>query len=309
MIVLEGSLSTWASVLGATTVAVGVFDGVHLGHRAVFEAQQSTAPDLPRVALTFSVHPASVLAPSGPPPLLTTLDRRFELLEMLGVDVVALIDFDEDTRLIEPEDFVRRYLVEGLQAAAVVVGDDFRFGHGAQGTVETLVTLGRAAGFSVTAVPEVELAGTPVRSTIIRSRIEVGAVEEAANLLGRPHDVDGVVVPGDGRGRAIGVPTANLAVPSDVLLPGRGVYGVRVIHDGTRLTGVANLGVRPTFDGADEVLEVHLLDVDLDLYGQTLRIEFVFRVREERRFVSVDALIEQIHTDIAGARDRLAEIS
>lgn len=227
---------------------------------------------------------------------------------MLGVDAVALIHFDDEVRLIEPDDFVRRYLVEGLQASTVAVGDDFRFGHEARGTVETLAALGRAEGFSVAAVPEVELDRTPVRSTIIRSRIAAGAVEEAARLLGRAHDVDGVVVVGGGRGRAIGIPTANLAVSSEVALPGRGVYGVHVVHGGGRMPGVANLGVRPTFDGVEEVLEVHLLDVDLDLYGQTLRVEFVFRVREERRFESVDALIGQIHEDIEGARDRLAEV-
>jgi len=306
--VLEGQVSSWASTLGSSAVAVGVFDGVHLGHRAVFAAQRESAPDLPRVVLTFSIHPASVLARSGSPPLLTTMDRRLELFEMLGVDAVALIHFDDEVRLIEPDDFVRRYLVEGLQASTVAVGDDFRFGHEARGTVETLAALGRAEGFSVAAVPEVELDRTPVRSTIIRSRIAAGAVEEAARLLGRAHDVDGVVVVGGGRGRAIGIPTANLAVSSEVALPGRGVYGVHVVHGGGRMPGVANLGVRPTFDGVEEVLEVHLLDVDLDLYGQTLRVEFVFRIREERRFESVDVLIGQIHEDIEGARDRLAEV-
>jgi riboflavin kinase/FMN adenylyltransferase len=308
VIVLDGPVSSWTSALGACSVAVGVFDGVHVGHRAVFEAQQEIAPDLPRAVLTFSVHPASVLAASGPPPMLTTMDRKLELLEGAGVDAVALIGFDDDVRHIEADDFVRRYLVDGLHAGAVAVGDDFRFGHEAGGTVTTLLTLGSAHGFSVAAVPEVELDGVPVRSTIIRSRLANGEVAEAAALLGRPHDVDGVVVEGDGRGRAIGVPTANLTIPSGLALPGRGVYGVHVAHAGRRLPGVANLGVRPTFHGEEEILEVHLLDVDLDLYGEALRVEFAFRIREERRFESVDALIEQIHDDIGGARPRLAEV-
>ncbi len=300
MIVFEGDPSRWQAPAGGTAVAVGVFDGVHLGHRAVFDALDP-APDgtVPSV-VTFDPNPAAVLG-SGTTAL-TTLRRRLELMADAGLELAAVVTFDEELAVRSPQDFIDSFLVGALDARVVAVGEGFRFGHGASGTTDTLVEAGRRHGFEVRVVPILEIDGVPVRSSLIRRHIVTGDVARAARFLGRPHELEGSVVPGDGRGRTIGIPTANIAVDDDLAVPARGVYAVRAHVGPAVVDAVANIGTRPTFDGVEEVVEVHLLDVSQDLYGAHLRIEFVDRIRGERRFPDVEALVAQIHDDIATTR-------
>lgn len=288
-------------------VVPGNHDGVHLGHRALLQAARTQAEPrgLSVVALTFDPHPARVLAPERAPALLTTLERRRELLLALGADAVEVLPFDRERARQAPEAFVREVLLERLQARALVIGPDFRFGRNASGDVRTLTTMGAEHGFTVEQVPPVELEGGPVSSTRIRRALFDGDVAQAARLLARVHDVDGKVIEGDRRGRAIGFPTANLEY-APVLLPADGVYAVvgRVEGRAERLLGVANLGVRPTFE-AGRSLEAHFFDFDGDLYGATLRLGFVHRLRGERKFGGLDALRAQIAIDAREAREIL----
>jgi riboflavin kinase/FMN adenylyltransferase len=298
--VLRGDPSSWGRTDSA--VAIGVFDGLHRGHQSVIQALDAIAPPASRVVLTFSVHPATVLSPAGAPLALTTVSRRLEILAEMGVDATAVLEFDDELRHMGPADFVERYLVRGLGAHYVAVGEGFRFGYRAAGDAATLRSLGAEHEFTVVTVPIQDIDGRPIRSTAIRNAVREGDVGRARAMLGRPHEIEGVVVPGDGRGREIGVPTANIAGPQGVVVPARGVYAVRGFLDGEAIPGVANIGVRPTFDGGPEVVEVHLLDTEIDLYDRNLRVEFIARLRDERRFDSVADLVEQIHRDIAAAR-------
>jgi riboflavin kinase/FMN adenylyltransferase len=287
-------------------VSPGNYDGVHLGHRALLDAARVLAGDrLAVTALTFDPHPAQVLAPDRAPPLLTTLERRTVLLKAFGADAVEILRFDRALAEASPETFVTSVLVERLGARGVVVGPDFRFGKGRAGDVETLRALGLAHGFEVRAVAPVEIEGAVVSSTRVRAALTDGEVELAARLLGRVHDVGGEVIHGDHRGRTIGFPTANLRC-EPVLLPSDGVYAVvaREPSTGDVLRGVANLGVRPTV-GAGRSVEAHLFDFDGDLYGRTIRVAFVARLRGEQRFDGLESLKAQIEKDAADARARL----
>lgn len=307
MITYQGDPSAWDAPPDGSAIAIGVFDGVHLGHRQVLESLGDVDANLTRVAMTFGTHPASLLSPDGAPSRLSTLNRRFDLFEDAGIDRIAVLGFDEEMRTMTPEDFVRRFLVEGLNARFVVVGVGFRFGQGAVGTAEMLIDLGRRYGFEVEVIDIACDDGTEIRSTTIRDALTGGDVERAAMMLGRPYDIEGIVVAGDGRGRQIGVATANVSFPAVLTVPRHGVYAVIAVVDGIGHPAVANLGIRPTFGGEDEVLEVHILDFDRDLYGRHLRIEFVARIRDEIRFDSVDDLLVQIHDDMASASERLVD--
>lgn len=291
----------------ASIVAPGNYDGAHRGHRALLDAARALGDrdGSPVVVLTFDPHPATVLAPARAPALLTTIERRVELLTAFGADAVEVLRFDHELAAEEPEDFVRRVLVEHLNARAVVIGPDFRFGRGASGDVTLLRTLGGGLGFSVHAHGPLEHDGAVISSTRVRRAIAAGAVEEACALLGRAHDVSGTVIRGDQRGRTIGVPTANLD-PEPVLLPADGVYAVlaKIVGEDELLRGVANLGVRPTV-GAGRSFEVHLFDFARDVYDRRVRISFVARLREERRFDGLDALKAQIKEDIRAAKVQL----
>jgi riboflavin kinase/FMN adenylyltransferase len=256
--------------------------------------------------LTFDPHPLSVVAPERAPRLLTTIGQRVGLLGDLGVEVVAVAPFDDRVRLLAPEEFAIDLLVDGLGAVSVTVGADFRFGNDRAGDAATLERLGQSLGFAVAVV---SLVGDdePVSSSQIRRWIADGDVVRAADALGRPYEVVGRVVVGDGRGREIGVPTANIDLPPMLAVPGRGVYAVTASTDGVEwLPGVANIGVRPTFGGDAERLEVHLLDTELDLYGRELRVRFIARIREERTFDGVESLVAQIRDDVETARSLLA---
>jgi len=306
--VFEGPPATWDSGAEATAVAVGVFDGVHRGHKAVFDALTESSDGAPRVAMTFSTHPDAIVSGVPAPPALTTLERRLELFDEAGLDMAAFIDFDHTVMQMSPDAFVEEYLVEGLSAKVVAVGDGFRFGHGATGTVDTLRLLGQRHGFRIIATPIVRIHGTEVRSQAIRAAIATGGVELAARMLGRAFEIEGKVVAGDGRGRTIGVPTANVEMPHGFVRPAGGVYAVRCTVDGVVHDGVSNVGTRPTFDGEGETIEVHLLDTELDLYGKVVRVAFIDRIRNEQRFASVDALTAQIQDDIAKTRLILEQI-
>lgn len=306
MRVFTGDPSQWNPDGDPHAVAIGVFDGVHRGHLAVFSALKTAQPGVPIAALTFGTHPSSIVTGSEPPPALTSLQTRLELFAQAGLDTAAVIDFTDETRALSPAEFIETHVVEGLNARAVAVGSGFRFGAGATGTVDTLRLLGQQRGFVVVETPIVDLHGTEVRSSAIRAAVASGGVELAARMLGRRFAISGIVVAGDARGRTIGFPTANVTMQACLVRPAGGVYAVICTVDGVTYPGVCNVGTRPTFGGNDEMIEVYLFDVDIDLYDKDMRVEFVDRIRNEQRFASVDALVAQIRTDVQQARMILA---
>jgi riboflavin kinase/FMN adenylyltransferase len=282
-------------------VAIGNFDGVHRGHAFIFgEARRLAQLGGGEAAvLTFDPHPAKVLAPAWAPPLITTLERKLELIAACGIDAAVVQPFDRAFASHTPAQFLDEVLVGGLGAAQVVVGHDFTFGAHRSGTVETLRADGR---FAVTVVPPICVDDMVCSSTKVREFVLEGRVDGAAVLLGRPHEVEGEVVRGDGRGRTIGVPTANLKADTE-LIPKNGVYAGWAQVGGARFIAAINVGTNPTFV-ADRpvVVEAHLLDCDLDLYGQRLRLGFVERLRAEERFPSKEALVAQIANDVQRTR-------
>jgi riboflavin kinase/FMN adenylyltransferase len=285
-----------------TALAIGVFDGVHRGHVAVLRSLKERSGDMPVIAMTFAVHPDEVVTGMPAPPALAPLERRIERLRDIGLDGVAVIDFDEEVRQLSPEEFINDYIVDGLSAAVVSVGEDFRFGYQAAGNVDTLRLGGTQHGFEVLATPIVGIYGTEVRSSAIRAAVAAGGVALASSMLGRPFEIEGNVVPGDKRGRSIGFPTANITMPDCLVKPATGVYAVRCEIDGHPYLGVSNVGTRPTFGGGDETIEVHLLDTNEDLYGKTMRVQFIDRLRSEQHFDSVEELVQQIESDVEQAR-------
>ena len=305
MNVYRNDPSTWDTG-GPTAVAIGVFDGVHRGHVAVFANLHNRSKDTPVIAMTFAVHPDEVVTGMPGPPALAPLDRRIVMLDALGLDGVAVIDFNDDVRQLSPDAFIKAYVVDGLGATVVSVGEDFRFGFEAEGNVDTLRICGAKYGFEVLATPIVDIHGTEVRSSAIRAAIASGGVALASRMLGKPFEIEGNVVPGDARGRSIGFPTANITMQDCLVRPAPGVYAVFCDVDGVVHRGVSNVGTRPTFGGGDETIEVHLLDMDADLYGKTVRVQFIDRLRDEAHFESIEALVEQIDKDIAQAREILA---
>lgn len=293
-------------------VAIGNFDGLHLGHRAVIDAAASFARELdaPLGVVTFEPHPREVLQPGQAPARLTPLRRKAELLAGLGVDVLHLLRFDPVLLAATPEAFVGEILAGRLGVRAVAAGEDFRFGYRRAGDMALLARLGGEHGMRVAAVPPLEVEGAVCSSTRIRKALADGEVALAARLLGYPYELEGVVRPGDRRGRTLGFPTANVhPLGRRPLLPATGVYAVRA---GVRGPGgevrwhpaVANLGHRPTFDGRTLLLEVHLLEGGGDLYGRRLRVAFLERLRGERKFAGVDEIKAQIGRD----RERAAAV-
>lgn len=289
-----------------TAVTVGNFDGVHLGHQAILSrvCQRAQELDCQPVVLTFDPHPLKVLNPQANLRLLTTPAQKIELLKSAGLSVVV-IPFTREFAAIPARDFVRNYFLDYLKAREVVIGHDYRFGYQREGNIELLKEMGQALGFSVQVVWAVEVDNAVVSSSLIRAMLRLGKVRETNRLLGRDYEVSGQVVPGKGRGaKLLGVPTANI-IPENDLLPASGIYAVWVAKDGGKLPGVANIGICPTFDEQELTLEVHILDFDGDLYGERLRVDFVSRMREERRFPSIGELATQIRADIAAARQML----
>ncbi len=293
-------------------IAIGNFDGVHVGHLALIARARAlalaAASPTRTAVLTFDPHPSSLLSPRGAPPPVASLARRLELLAAAGVEVVIVEPFTAALAARTADAFFDEILVAGLDARAIVVGYDFRYGHGRAGTIETLRARGAAAGVAVAVVPSVEVDGIVASSTKVRTHLAAGEMGAAAQLLGRPYDVDGVVVHGAKRGRTIGVPTANLAVDAAAGLPiAPGIYAVTLasVHAGP-LPAVASLGTNPTFVASGAlVLEVHILDFDGDLYDQRVRVAFHARLRDEARYDGIEPLLAQITIDIAQAREIL----
>jgi len=293
-------------------VAIGNFDGVHLGHRTLLAEGLRLAEglDVPLGILTFEPHPRSVFRPQDPTFRLTPLRAKTHALEALGVEHLYVLHFDTDFAAETAEAFVRKILVEGLAARQVVVGQDFRFGHKRVGDAALLEALGRDLGFGVSALAPIAAEdGVIFSSSTIRRCLRDGQPAEAARLLGRPWQIEGRVEHGDERGRALGFPTANLAI-DDYLVPALGVYAVRVMideaEDGAWQTGVANLGRRPTVDGSRILLEVHLFDFAGDLYGRHLRVQLIDFLRREKKFDGLEGLRAQIAEDCRQARAILA---
>ncbi len=286
-------------------VAIGNFDGVHLGHRQLLvKAKELAATRGARAAvLTFEPHPAKVLSPDFAPPLLATTARKLDLLEDEGIDAVVIQPFDRAYAGTGAEDFVRRDLLGALGAKDVVVGYDFTFGKGRAGTPDVLARLA-GSDASVHVVPAFAREQLVVSSSKIRELVLAGRVAQAAELLGRPFVIDGRVVPGRGRGRGIGIPTANVD-PDTELLPASGVYAVRAAVEGVAGTfaGGANIGRKPTFGEEDLTVEVHLLGLDADVYGRRMAVAFLERLRGEQRFASVDELVARIRLDLDQARE------
>ncbi len=311
-----------ARLPGPTFLTIGNFDGVHRGHQALLrrllEAKaQSGLAEARTAVMTFDPHPLQVLRPEAPVRLLTTPEERMEMMAELGMDVGIIQPFTRELAELSPEAFVQM-LVDHLGLAGLVVGPDFALGRGRRGTVEVLRELGQRHGFQVHVVHPITWQGQEVRSFTLRQLIQSGEVAQAMALLTRPYRLKGTVVRGDGRGRQIGVPTANLRVDPLRLLPGDGVYATWTWvggppGEGHSFPSVTNIGVRPTVDGrGGRQVEVHLLDFpppgqDGDLYGQELTVEFIARLRDEQRFPSLDALVAQIRRDVERARDVLRE--
>jgi len=295
-----------------TVVTIGAYDGVHLGHRALIGRVRSMAATLKcaSAVVTFDRHPAIVVRPDSAPKLLTDVEQKLELLAETGVDYVYMVHFDEERSHESAEDFVHEVLVGALGAKAVVVGHDFHFGHGRRGNVPLLQSMGAELGFDVLGIKLVadEADDAPISSTRVRGLLLDGDVVGAAELLGRPHEVRGTVEHGDERGRDLGFPTANVAVPAEILLPADGIYaGWYARPDGSRLPAAISLGRRPTFYEAAErsLLEAHILDFSGNLYGERARVQFISRLRGEVKFDRVEDLIAQIDKDVAATRAAL----
>ena len=288
-------------------VALGNFDGVHLGHQAVLDRAKKEAGkiDCPVVAATFWPHPRTVLGAGASPGLLTSIEVRREVLLGYGADDVRTIRFDLDLSRKSPEEFVADVLVGELGARAVVVGENFRFGYKASGDFERLRRLMREHGGDAYAV-EVRGNGGEISSTRIRSLLQKGEVSEAARLLGRPYAVRGEVVEGDQRGRTIGFPTANVRPEPGIIVPARGVYACFVRVGEEKYIACTNVGVAPTFERGENRIEAHLLDFAGDLYGRVIEVSFLQRIRGERRFSGIEELKAQIGRDVETAR-RLTE--
>ena len=289
----------------ASVLALGTFDGVHLGHRAILgtAVARARALDVSAVACTFDPHPMEVLQPGRAPAPISTLDERLDLIDRTGVDGTLVIEFTLETAAIEPEAFVSDVLVGRLSAREVVVGFNHTFGRGARGNAELLAKLGERTGFRAHVVPPYTVAGVPVSSSAVRAALAEGDVESAASFLGRPYSIAGDVVRGAGRGRALGFPTANVRSDRSVLVK-PGVYVCDAEIGTATRHAVANVGVRPTFGETELAVEAYLLDFSADLYDRPLRLLFRRRLRDERRFPSVDALRAQILADVEEARRR-----
>jgi riboflavin kinase/FMN adenylyltransferase len=279
-------------------LALGNFDGLHRGHLKIVERVKRGAAEHggTPMAMTFDPHPPRVVRPDKAPPLLMTKAQRLEALHRAGIGCVAVVRFTPELSQWDPETFVRTVLVEWLRISKVWVGANFLFGHGRSGNFSTLRTLGQRYGFRADKIDPVRYKDFVVSSTRIRRLVSEGRMDEAGALMGHPYYVDGLVVHGRGRGREIGVPTANLQTGNE-LVPPHGVYATIMTVDGTFHSGITNVGIRPTFGETDLAIETHLLDFQGDLYGRDVRLSFVQRLRDERRFADVDALRSQIAAD------------
>lgn len=288
-------------------VTIGNYDGVHLGHQEIFRRVRARADAAggTAVVITFDPHPLKLVAPDRCPPIMVTCEQKMRLIEAHGIDLVVCQPFTKAFAAQPPPRFARDYLAQGLGARWVVVGYDYSFGRGREGTIDSLRELSLENGFELEVVPPVEVEGEIVSSTRVRQLITDGHLREANRCLGRPYSIAGEVIHGDQRGRTLGFPTANIR-STDELLPARGVYAIRVAWHGRFFDGVLNLGVNPTFGKREVTIEPHIFDFHADLYGETIEVYFIKRLRDEMRFSSADALVKQIELDVAAARALLA---
>jgi riboflavin kinase/FMN adenylyltransferase len=289
-------------------VTLGNFDGIHRGHQEIFRMlrQEAEANHGTALVITFFPHPLKVLHPARAPRLITNIQDRVELMECCGIDHVLCLPFNEEFAGWDAERFVREILVRKLGIKRVLVGEDFRFGKNREGGLNFLRKHGEPFGYTVRKIEPVQVDGMEISSTRIRQSIQEGLIRESNAMLGRPYNISGTVVEGDKRGRTLGYPTANLATEAE-LIPPNGVYAVRVVLGEERLPGVASLGIKPTFAGQQYSIEAHIFDFDREIYGKSLRMEFVERIREEKSFPDPHALVEQINRDAQQARKILEQ--
>jgi riboflavin kinase/FMN adenylyltransferase len=286
-------------------VTVGFFDGVHLGHRAVFERTVEAARErgVRSVAITFDRHPREILTPGQEPRLLTTVERKANLIETSGIDVLVALAFTEDLSRVPAEDFVRHVLVEGVHAVHAVMGTNFTFGHHAAGTVDRLPQMGAPYGLTAESVPLLELGGRRVSSSSVREALAAGDLAWPLQALGRHFVLDGEVTSGHGRGRGLGYPTANLRTWPRLLLPGQGIYAGVAEHRGRRFAAAIDVGTNPTFGAEPLHVEAFLLDFDdEELRGEPLAVSFWERLRDEARYSSVEELVDAIAGDVERTR-------
>lgn len=295
-----------SGVTGPSVVAVGTFDGVHRGHQRLVQAlvARARAHGATSVVLTFDPRPVEVLRPGTPSLYLCSLASRVELLRAAGAEHVIVVPFTLELSRMPAAEFTA-CLVRQLGLREIVGGPDVALGRGREGTPAVLAEIGKQQGFGVYVVAGLAEGDEVIRSSIVQRTIAAGDLERAAAFLGRPYRVEGTVERGAGRGKQLGFPTANLAVSERLLLPANGIYAVRFALAGERYAGAASLGTNPTFGDGDRALEVYVLDFDRDIYGETATVEFVARLRPERRFDSVSALVEQIRDDVRQVREIL----
>jgi riboflavin kinase / FMN adenylyltransferase len=292
-----------ANIQKPTVLTLGVFDGLHLGHQRIMQTvvERAKTANAHATAITFDPHPRAVLHPESAPPLLQTLDQRLANFEVLGIEQAIVIPFTQEFASNPAEDFLHDIVHDRLHAIEVYLGKGFAFGRGRGGNIELLRRMSEELGFFADEVPEVCVRGRRVSSSLIRALLSEGRVNLARRMLGRPYGVEGVIIRGNQRGRTIGFPTANLK-PHNRVVPKNGVYATATLVDGTWRRSITNVGVRPTFDdGADVSIESYIFDFDGDLYGDVLRVRFLHRIRDERKFSGIDELKAQIQKDTARA--------
>lgn len=297
-----------------SVITVGTFDGVHAGHRVLIDKvlEEAARRDARSVVVTFDPHPREIINPGDAGiKLLTSLPERREILEEMGVDLMAVIPFDRDFSLLSSEEFIEDVIYEKIGVSEFVIGYDHHFGRNREGTIETVKRLGGKLGFEAYVVSKQEVGNRTVSSTAIRRALsEKGNVRRAAEFLQRPYRLNAMVVHGDKRGKEIGFPTANLvAEDRRKVIPLDGVYAVRVRVEGAWLEGMMNIGLRPTFEGEERVMEVHIFDFDAEIYGKSIQIRFIERIRDEMKFDGVDALVARLESDREAALDILGEAS
>ncbi|MZH46596.1 MAG: bifunctional riboflavin kinase/FAD synthetase [Nitrospinae bacterium] len=287
-------------------IAIGNFDGVHVGHQALFRktAELATENEGTSIAFTFEPHPLKIIAPEKVPPLLTHFKKKMELIESFGINLVICADFTRKFADQQPRDFSKNILFEKIGVKEVVVGFDYAFGRGREGTIPYLKKMGEEFGFKVHVVDPFQVNGQTVSSSHVRELIESGEVEASSQFLGRDYSITGPVVSGYKTGQAIGFPTANIDT-SKVQIPGTGVYAVRVVHEDNAHDGVANIGFNPTFNRDRLSVEVHIFDFNQVIYNHEIEVQFVARIRSEKTFKSADDLVVQIKQDIDKAREIL----
>lgn len=288
-----------ANIQKPTVLTLGVFDGLHLGHQRIMQTvvERARAANAVPTAITFDPHPRAVLHPESAPPLLQTLDQRLANFEVLGIEQAIVIPFDREFASLPAEEFLTDIVHDRLHAKEVYLGKGFAFGRGRSGNIDLLRKMSSKLGFFADEVPEVRLRGHRISSSLIRERLAEGRVNLVRRMLGRPYGVEGVIIRGNRRGHTIGFPTANLK-PHNRVIPKFGVYATATLVDGTWRRSITNIGVRPTFEkDVEPSIETYIFDFDRDLYGDVLRVRFLHRIRDERKFAGIEELKAQIEKD------------